>query len=266
MALFDSYFHSESLRKKVSFQVIIPNDTQTYHKEGNPHYNRPMKALYLLHGYSDSSRDWLLHGDVQRLAFKYNLAVILPEGGNNFYLDQKGTGNAYETYVGVELPMYVQKTFGLAKAYDDNIIGGYSMGGYGAIHTGLNHINTFGSIIALSSALIIPELGEMGDNFNNDFADYDYYERVFGDLKLADRSHVNPQVLVQKILTNKLRKPSLYMACGTEDFLIDSNRNFYQFLENQAYPSCYVEAAGEHNWEFWNAYLEKGLDYLLKKD
>lgn len=186
MALFDCYFYSESLRKKVSFQTIIPNDPQAYHMEGNPHYTCSMKALYLLHGYSDSSRDWILQGEVQRLAFKYNLAVILPEAGNDFYLDQKGTGNAYETYVGVELPMYVQKTFGLSVACEDNMIGGYSMGGFGALHIGLNHINSFGSVIALSSAQIISELSGMDENFNNDFADYDYYKRVFGDLDKSD--------------------------------------------------------------------------------
>ncbi len=137
------------------------------------------------------------------------------------------------------------------------------MGGFGALHIGLNHINSFGSVIALSSALIINDLSGMDESYNNDFADYDYYKRVFGDLKLADQTNSNPEVQVEKILTNKLRTPKLYLACGTEDFLIESNRNFYKFLEAQQYPCFYEEADGEHNWEFWNPYLEKGLDYLL---
>lgn len=60
------------------------------------------------------------------------------------------------------------------------------MGGFGALHIGLNHINSFGSVIALSSAQIISELSGMDENFNNDFADYDYYKRVFGDLDKSD--------------------------------------------------------------------------------
>lgn len=266
MALFDCYFQSESLRKKVSFQVIIPNDPQYYHTDGNKHYLRPMKTLFLLHGYSDSSKDWLLHGDVQRLAFKYNMAIVLPEGGNNFYLNQKGTGHAYEDFVGIELPEYIHKTFDLSQKSEDNLVGGYSMGGYGAIHTGLNHSNTFGRIIALSSALIIGELSEMDEGFENDFADYDYYKRVFGDLRSVNKTHVNPEVQISKILADDLGSPDIYMACGTKDFLIEHNRNFHKFLVDNSYPCCYEESLGEHNWEFWNPFLEKGLDYFLNKE
>ncbi len=263
MALFDCYVHSESLRRKVSFQVILPNDPQDYHTEGNQHYHRPTKVLYLLHGYSDSSKDWLLHGEVQRLAFKYNLAIVLPEGGNNFYLDQKGTGHAYETFVGKELPAYIGKTFALSQKTTDQLIGGYSMGGYGAIHIGLNHVTTFGHIIALSSALIVSELADMEEGYENAIANYDYYKRVFGDFKDINKTHINPEFQVKKILDDKGMTPDIYLACGTDDFLIEHNRNFQKFLKDQAYPHIYQEGMGGHNWEFWNHNLEKGLEHIL---
>lgn len=263
MALFDCHFHSESLKRKVSVQVIMPNDPQSYHVDSNKHYLRQMKALYLLHGYSDSSKDWLLHGEVQRLAFKYNLAIVLPDGGNNFYLNQKGTGNAYETFVGVELPAYIQKTFGMSNRSEDTMIGGYSMGGYGAIHTALNHGETFGKIIALSSALVIKDITGIDENYSNDLADYDYYKRIFGDLKAMAKSHINPEVQVTELMTNNRSKPQIYMACGTEDFLIDNNRSFYGFLHSHGYPSHYEECKGNHNWEFWNPHLEKGIELLI---
>ena len=54
--------------------------------------------------------------------------------------------------------------------------------------------------------------------------------------------------------------PKIYMACGTEDFLIEQNRDYHNFLEAQKVDVTYVEGPGAHTWDFWDTYIEKFLE------
>ena len=55
------------------------------------------------------------------------------------------------------------------------------------------------------------------------------------------------------------------MACGTEDFGIENNRNLAQFFKDQGADIEYYEAPGIHNWSFWIPAAEKGIQFLLEK-
>lgn len=266
MALIQAEYYSKSLSKVTGFNMVFPNDIYDIFPqitEENENYKRQMKTLYLLHGYSGSNKDWLLGSSVQELAVKYNLAVVMPSGDNSFYLDGKGTGKAYGQYVGKELVKYVRKTFGLSEKKEDTFIGGLSMGGFGAIHTGIVYPDTFGKIIALSSALIIHNIKNMKEDFKDSIADYYYYHSVFGDLKKLDTSPNNPEYLIHQLKEERRQVPPIYMACGTEDFLIENNRDFYNFLKKDNINVYYEEAAGVHDWNFWNRYLEPGIQWML---
>lgn len=138
--------YSLALSRIITFHAILPNDAPPEMLMGNPYYDRSAKTLYLLHGFSGSSMDFLTGSLIQELALKYNLAVVLPAGENSFYLNGKGTGRAYETFIGEELMDYCKKTFGLSDKREDNFIGGLSMGGFGAIHTALKYPERFGKM------------------------------------------------------------------------------------------------------------------------
>lgn len=264
MGLFQVDFYSKSLAGSTNFNVIIPNDVPQEMLGDNEYYKRNMKTLFLLHGYSGASKDWLLGSPVQELAIKYNIAIIMPSGGNSFYLDGKGTGKAYGHYVGQDLVEYVRKTFHLSDHKDDTFIGGYSMGGFGAIHTGLAYPNTFGKIMALSSALIVHNIANIEEDFKDAIADYYYYTSVFGDLRKLESSDNNPEILIQKMKAEKQTIPAIYIACGTEDFLLKENRAFHKFLQNENVPVQYVEGPGAHDWDFWNRYLEASIQWMLE--
>lgn len=263
MAIFQVDFYSNSLARSTCFHMVLPNDVPEMMRMNNDNYNRKMKLLFLLHGYSGSSKDWLLGSSVQELAAKYNLAVVMPSGENSFYLDGKGTGKAYCKYVGQELVEYVKNTFNLSVDRDSTFIGGLSMGGFGAIHTGLYYPETFGKIVGLSSALIIHNVKNITEDFKDGIADYYYYASVFGDLDKLENSVNNPEYLIKKLKEENKRIPGIYMACGTEDFLIEENRAFYRFLKNESVDVEYIESPGVHNWDFWNAYLEPSIKWLL---
>lgn len=264
MALFQIDVFSKSLARCTCFYMILPNDVPPVMSEGNENYKRKMKTLFLLHGYSGSSKDWLLGSSINELAVKYNMAVIMPSGDNSFYLDGKGTGSAYGTYVGKELVEYVRKTFNLATDREDTFIGGLSMGGFGAIRTGLYYSETFGKIVALSSALIIDNVKKMNKDFKDAVADYDYYVSVFGSPDQLENSVNNPEYLIKMLKKENKKIPKIYMACGTEDFLIEENRSFYRFLKEESIDVEYIESPGTHNWDFWNRYLEPSIQWLLQ--
>ncbi len=264
MAQFQVNYFSGSLKKATTVQVIVPNDLLPIMVEGNEHFERETKTLYLLHGFSGSGMDWMLGSQVQEMAIKYNLAIVMPSGDNSFYLDGKGTGRAYGSFVGEELVNYIAKTFGLSNKKDDIYIGGLSMGGFGAIHSAFKYCDTFHKVFALSSALIIHNIKNKESNFRDEIADYDYYRFTFGDLSKVEESENNPEFLVKKMQKEGKQIPSLYMACGTEDFLLQENRNFRDFLVKESVDVAYQESKGIHDWKFWNENLEPAIQWMLK--
>ena len=99
------------------------------------------------------------------------------------------------------------------------------------------------------------------DGEHNGIAPFSYYKHVFGDPSEVIGSHADPKALA-KTLTQKPNAPKMYMACGTEDRLIGAVRSFRDALNEMGYEHEYVEAPGEHNGEFWNPHLVKGLEWL----
>jgi S-formylglutathione hydrolase FrmB len=56
--------------------------------------------------------------------------------------------------------------------------------------------------------------------------------------------------------------PYLWLSCGTEDALLDSNRQFVALLHQRKIPYTYTEAPGEHSWIFWDEELPAMLREL----
>ena len=260
MALANIEFYSDCLRRCVTCKVVIPTDVNG---ADNPAYSRPMKTLVLLHGYSGMCSDWIWNSQIMDVSNRYNLCVIMPSGENSFYLDGKETGRAYATFVGEELLAFAGKTFGLSEKREDTYIGGFSMGGFGAIYLAFRFPDTFSKLFALSSALIMHEVMEMQPGSHNGVANYDYFKLMFGEPTALKNSMNNPEFLAKEIQKNGKVMPGIYMACGTEDFLLKENRAFDAFLTEQNIAHVYQESAGAHDYNFWNTYLEPAVKWLL---
>lgn len=260
MAYFRIEYYSPALRRQTSFEMIIPNDVRTdFPRPENPYEKRPMKTLFLLHGYTGKAGNWV----PEYLTEKYNFAIVMPTAENSFYLDGEATGRAYETMVAKELVSYVRKTFGLAKKPEDTYIAGMSMGGFGALHTGLAHPKVFGKIGALSSALIVHEIAQMKPGQDNGMANYEYYRMCFGDLSTALKRRCNPEVLALRLKKAGKKIPEIYMCCGTEDFLLEKNREFHRFLEDEGIEHIYREGPGQHDMAFWGEHIVKIVDWMF---
>lgn len=248
-------FQSECLKRLVTFKIILPNETT---KQDEP----PMKMLLLLHGYNGIHTDWMYNSKVLEYAQKHHMCVVMPTGENSFYLDGEATGRRYASYVGEELPAYIRKTFPVSDAKEDTFIGGFSMGGFGALHTALRYPETFSKVFALSSALIIHEVKNMKPGKGNDIANYDYYQLMFGNPEQLETSENNPEELIRRLISEKKDIPQMLLACGFSDFLLENNRNFVDFLKKNKVEHTYLESEGDHNFEFWNHYLDVAMKWL----
>ena len=257
-------FRSKALSMNGEFYIHLPEKELPPFLAGNPYYDRRPKTLILLHGYSGDCTDWLYSSNALDFSMKYNLAIVMPSGGIDFYLDKKATGHHWCEFIGEDLVRYLRDTFGLCRNKEDTLIGGLSMGGFGALHTGLMYPETFGGIMALSSALIVYGLKDMSTKMKDPvMANYEYYVNAFGDLKKAEKSDHNPEVLYKRNKRKGIANPKIYMACGTEDFLLEPNHKLRDFFKKQKAEFFYEEGPGIHNWDFWTPHAYKGIEYLL---
>lgn len=258
-------YYSVAQAGQVNITYVIPCDVPEFVTVANPYYRRPMKTLYLLHGFSGNDSDWEYTGIAEEVSSKYNLAVIMITGGNNFYLDRKATGCQYGTFAGKEVVDFTRKLFGLSDKREDTLIGGLSMGGFGALHTALAYPETFGAVVALSSALIIHNISGLKEGFKDMMANFEYYREVFGDLDKVVESDNNPEVLYDRLLKEGKKTPSIYMAIGTEDDLYPTNIAMKEFLEERKADLKYEEGPGIHDWNFWNNYITRGVEWALER-
>jgi len=256
-------YFCESLLRIVPIEVLIPNDVQEKEKEGNPNYQREMKTLYLLHGVTGNCTDWVTGTNIYELSKKYNLAVVCPSGDNSFYVDHNMAFSKYGTYVGEELVRYTRKMFAFSDKREDTFIGGFSMGGFGAIRNGLKYSETFGKLFAFSSALTIELKIQQRDKFDDGLTDMAYWQVAFGDIDKVAETDKYPKYIVKDILANNRPMPAMYLTCGTEDTLIELNRDFKDFLVANHVPVTYLESKGDHTWSYWGSVLEPAIKWLV---
>ncbi|WP_240647274.1 alpha/beta hydrolase [Paenibacillus nanensis] len=153
MAMMQIHFFSACMKREVTFNALLPLDQpESPHTEGES--VKPLKSLYLLHGYCGSHTDWISFSRIRELSDRHRIAVFMPAGENRFYLDDEESDERMGEYVGQELVAFTRRMFPVSRLREDTMIGGLSMGGYGAIRNGLRYSDTFGGIIALSSALL----------------------------------------------------------------------------------------------------------------
>lgn len=254
MAFITFNYFSSCLKRTVTANAIIPADkTMTFGRFGK---KKEFKTLYLLHGLLGDCNDWALNTPLRLLAESKDLAVILPSGENGFYLNLPHPGADYEDFIAKELIEVTRRLFPLSRKREDTFIGGLSMGGYGALRLGLKYHKTFSHILAFSSAVHVFEGNDNGNEFHS----------LFGDLKKAKRSDMNPRVCFLKMEKslhgNASRYPHIYLSCARQDGLYEANVSFRDFLLEHQADVTWDEEDGGHDWDFWRSQIEKAIETL----
>lgn len=263
MALVQVNFISRSLLRTVTINAIIPVDKIGVEKTSD----KPFKTLYLLHGIFGNYTDWVTGTRIQRWAEKHNLAVIMPSGENKFYVDHPDSMDNFSTFIGEELVEVTRRLFPLSDKREDTYIAGLSMGGYGALTNGLKYYQTFGYIAGLSSALVLDDaIHSVNDPKLPPISQRSYYVSQFGDLDQLKGSEMDYEALARRLASHPQDFPKIFMACGTEDFLYQVNVAYRDFLKQQGAEVTFMEGPGGHDWDFWDTYILKVLEWLPLDD
>ena len=251
MALFEMHYSSAALGMGVTVNVIIPDVLKS--GEG------PFKTLYLLHGLSGDQTHWLRYTSVERYAKDHGIAVVMPAVARSWYADT-AYGAKYFTFITEELPTVCRGHFkGIGDRREDTFIGGLSMGGYGAIKAAMTYPERYAGCIALSGALDITRKGrpysleEWRGNFGFDLHTAE---------ELADGEN-DIFALARRNAEAGKEMPPFFLWCGTEDTLLDVNRQYRDLLCELGIAHTYSESEGNHSWQWWDLHIKRGIEYFF---
>lgn len=263
MAFIQVNVFSNALMRQIALNVILPMDVIDY--SGKKKKKKDYRTLYLLHGATGNYMDWVLNTGIYRYAEQYQLAVVMISGENEFYQNYPEYHNNYEDFVGRELVELTRNMFHLSERKEDTFIGGYSMGGYGALHAAFSYPDTFGAVIGLSNAIIF----EMAKSWTNDYYSFlktpDYMRHCFGDLEKAEQSEKNLVVQVRRMAETHTVFPKIFLSCGQEDHLYEPNLEFYKLLKELGITAAFERTHGKHDWDFWDYALKCGMEWLTRE-
>ena len=258
MALVHLDFHSDVLGMAVSCDVILPQKSknligmETASSETYP-------TLWLLHGLSDDHTIWQRRTSIERYAAERGIAVVMPNCHRSWYCDMK-YGGAYFTFLTDELPAVCRSFFkGMSAERDMNLIAGLSMGGYGALKCALTYPERYRAAAALSGAVDIAAYVD-----GKSLLSEPHWYSVLGDFDKV-RGSKNDLFHLAALAAEKEDLPALYLWCGTEDFLLGSNRKLKAHLDALGIANTYEESEGRHGWGWWDMHIQDVLRFLFDK-
>lgn len=246
--------------RTVNFLAIVPIDKRSV-DGGMMRGKEPFKSLYLLHGVYGSEYDWITNTRIRQWAQDWNLAVFMPAGENKFYSNLEASHDLFGKFVGEELVHFTRTMFRLSEKREDTFVAGLSMGGLGALLTGLRYPETFSHVGAFSSALVT-ENYPLDDSARTVIARRSFFEAVSGPEACYAGNANDYYALASALSKSGKALPEIYMACGTKDGLLTSNRNFHTHLIELGYPLSYHEGPGGHEWSFWDEHICSFLQTL----
>lgn len=260
MAQFAGTFFSEKLSRDVPFTAIIPTSVELTENDKKKKATKLKRTIYLLHGWNGSNQDWLTNARLVELACTYDVAFILPAGENSFYMDHPN-GNSYGEFIGEELVETTRELFPLSTKREDTWIAGLSMGGYGALRNGFKYSETFSKVAAFSSRI----LSKKDASKKKTLEDNNINLRLKAILQSGTLADLNSENDPYDLVLNRQKKQDLFIACGLDDALYKENKAFHHFLTKKEISHQYFETPGEHDWDFWNEYIKKAVQWMTKK-
>ena len=247
-------FASKLVGKTLPYNVLLPLD-----------YNMPaaktkrFPVVYLLHGLTGHYNNWIEHTHLADYVAAYQLIIVMPEGNNGWYTDSASApSEKYESYILQELIPDVEQRFRASSARERRAIAGLSMGGYGALKFAVKHPELFVFAASMSGALDAASWTE-ADLKGFEFI-WKTLEPVYGAANSEARAANDLSKLYRELPVDRIASlPYIYLDCGTEDGLLQTNRGFADILVKQKIPHEYRQLPGNHAWIYWDTQVQEVL-------
>lgn len=225
--------YSASMKKDIKTVVITP---ASYSKD------KLYPTVYLLHGYSDSYNGWIKRvPQIEKMSETYQVIIVCPDGGfSSWYIDSPiDSTYRYETFVGTEVPNYIDAHYNTIKDRKARAITGLSMGGHGGLFLGFRHAATFGACGSMSG----------GVDLNYSRNKFDVIKRI-GDTVNHAANWYNYSVI--GVVDNYPKEGlAIIFDCGVDDFFYKDNVALHNKLLKLKIPHDYIERPGKHEWPYW---------------
>jgi S-formylglutathione hydrolase FrmB len=234
--------YSDAMHKNIKTVVIRPS---SYSENGER-----LPVVYLLHGAFGSYSNWVTRvPHVKDLADRYKMIVVCPDGGfTSWYFDSPVDPNfQYETFVGVEVPKYIDAHYNTIADRKGRAITGLSMGGHGGIFLGFRHADLYSACGSTSGALHVSVITR----------GYDVEKRL-GDTT-ANKKFWTEWSALNVVEHYPKDSVAITMDCGTEDMVLPMNRAMHEKMLRLKIPHDYTERPGKHDWAYWNI----SIDYQM---
>jgi len=234
--------YSNAMHKVLNCVVIKPD---SYKKKKNL-----FPVVYLLHGYSGKYSDWLIKvPELKDQADRLHLLIVCPDGGfSSWYFDSPIDSTIrYETYIGNEVPTYIDSHYRTIKDRSARAISGLSMGGHGALLLAFRHADMFGACGSMSGGV---DLDESKGKF-------DVMKRI-GDT-VAQAENWKKYSVLNVIEKKPVQALAIIFDCGVNDFFYEGNKKLHQKMLALKIAHDYIERPGQHDWNYWS----NAVDYQL---
>ena len=242
------YYKSNIVGIESEYYVYTPPNFDAGNKQKYP-------ALYLLHGYSDDPSAWtamakanvILDNLIAQGKAK-PMIVVMPLGygtmeviarGEDSWKDPELIRRNYRRFSDAlfqEIMPLVKGQYPLSDSREDHAVAGLSMGGAESLLVGLNHIDDFAYVGGFSSA----KLGE------------------------SDLGSAFPGITTQSAPGINAKLRLLWIACGTEDELLDRNQKLIAWLREKGLQPTAIQTPGMHTWMVWRDNLTNFAPLLFQ--
>ncbi|MBC5581803.1 esterase family protein [Anaerofilum sp. BX8] len=270
MAIIESKFFSKELFRSVCVNVVLPlpesGDAFFGSRTLYPAAGQKYPVLYLLHGFSADHSDWARFSGIERYAQERQIAVVMPGVDNSFYCNLPEGGNYYDYYT-KELPAVMESLFPISGKRENKFLAGLSMGGYGAFKAALREPGSYAAAVSLSGGMSCGA-GEgwactIGSASPDEVPTDRFMRAAFGEHGEYLKPEENDlKVLLKAAMESGGPVPLLYQACGTEDFVYPCNVEYRDYAAALGAPLTYEEGPGIHNWDFWDPYIRRAVEWL----
>ncbi|WNG35602.1 esterase [Archangium violaceum] len=255
---FDFVHDAPSLgRSKVAY-VIAPS---------GPPPAKGFPVCYMLHAFGGDRFSWARHGREFLAEHRERVLFVFPESGRRWFMND-ASGKRYEDYLMEDLIPAIEASFPVERAERSRIIGGFSMGGAGAVHLALRNPGVFSRAFAISGAFYASE--RQGDPYASQRASgcmmptEAEHNRVWGPVGSDIRRSYDTGALLRNAAASGTL-PELALEVGTDDYprVVEQNRRVHRTLDELGVSHAYAEHPGDHGWGFAASSARRLLASLL---